>query len=75
MDPIISKVALPLSLALIMFSMGLGLNVSDFKRVAKRLKTFSVGLFGQMVLLPLRETYPNLTMQVWGSLTASRALV
>ncbi|MBP82361.1 MAG: bile acid:sodium symporter [Verrucomicrobiales bacterium] len=47
------KVALPLILAFIMFSLGVGLRVSDFTRVIKFPKAFGTGLFNQLILLPL----------------------
>ncbi|MCB1386906.1 MAG: bile acid:sodium symporter family protein [Nitratireductor sp.] len=50
---ILLKVFLPLSLAVIMFSLGLGLAVSDFFRVVTRPLAFFGGALGQMVLLPL----------------------
>lgn len=46
-------VFLPLSLAIIMLGFGLGLTVDDFKRVLKYPRSVFVGLFCQMVLLPL----------------------
>ena len=49
----ITQVFLPLSLAFIMFSMGLTLTVGDFKRVIVQPKAFAIGAFGQMILLPL----------------------
>ncbi len=47
------NVFLPLALVAIMFSLGLGLRVSDFARIAKHPKAFAIGLFGQMVMLPV----------------------
>lgn len=47
------KVALPLILAFIMFSLGVGLRVNDFTRVIKFPKAFGTGLFNQLILLPL----------------------
>ena len=47
------SVFLPLSLAFIMFSLGLGLTVGDFARVASFPKAFFAGAFSQIVLLPL----------------------
>ncbi len=41
---IVTKIA-PLSLALIMLALGMGLTVQDFTRVAKQPKDFFVGLF------------------------------
>ena len=50
---IIIEVVLPLSLAYIMFSLGLGLKVSDFGLILTEPKAFAVGLGNQMVILPL----------------------
>ncbi len=50
---IVTDVILPLALAFIMFSLGLGLTVQDFTRVAKQPKDFIVGLISQMILLPV----------------------
>lgn len=50
---IVTDVILPLALAFIMFSLGLGLTFDDFARVAKRPKDFFAGAFSQIVLLPL----------------------
>ncbi|MEX3011439.1 bile acid:sodium symporter family protein [Hoeflea sp. TYP-13] len=47
------SVFLPLSLAFIMFSLGLGLTVGDFARVVSQPKAFFAGAFSQVVLLPL----------------------
>ena len=49
----IVKVLLPLILAFIMFSLGLGLKGSDFSRVLKFPVAFGAGLFNQVVFLPL----------------------
>ena len=49
----IVNVLLPLILAFIMFSLGLGLRGRDFSRVLKFPVAFGVGLFNQVVLLPL----------------------
>lgn len=47
------SVLLPLILAFIMFSLGLGLRGVDFARVLQFPKAFCVGLFNQLLLLPL----------------------
>lgn len=47
------NVILPIVLAFIMFSLGLGLKVADFSRVFKQPKVFSIGLLNQLVFLPL----------------------
>ena len=49
---IVTKIA-PLALALIMLGLGLGLGVNDFKRVLQNPKIFFVGIFSQIVLLPI----------------------
>ena len=50
---IITDIFLPLALAFIMFSLGLGLTGADFTRVAKRPKDFFIGLICQIILLPI----------------------
>ena len=50
---IIIDVVLPLSLAYIMFSLGLGLRVSDFGLILSEPKAFAVGLGNQMIVLPI----------------------
>ncbi|MFT5467154.1 MAG: BASS family bile acid:Na+ symporter [Verrucomicrobiales bacterium] len=50
---IIVSVILPLVLAFIMFSLGLGLRLADFARVFKYPKVFTIGLLNQLILLPL----------------------
>ena len=49
----ITDVILPLALAFIMFTLGLGLTFSDFARVAKMPKNFLIGFVSQLVFLPL----------------------
>ncbi len=49
---IVTKLA-PLALALIMLGLGLGLGLNDFKRVLQNPKIFFVGIFSQIVLLPI----------------------
>ena len=50
---IVTQVILPISLAFIMFSLGLALAWADFKRVAVQPREFFVGAFSQVILLPL----------------------
>lgn len=50
---LLTAVFLPLSLAIIMLGMGLSLTPADFKRIALFPKATFVGLFCQMVLLPV----------------------
>jgi len=49
----IAKTIAPICLAIIMFGLGLGLNVSDFTRVVKKPKDFIVGFISQVILLPI----------------------
>ena len=49
---IVTKIA-PICLAIIMFGIGLGLTVDDFKRVLKNPKDFFVGFLCQIILLPM----------------------
>lgn len=47
------NVVLPLALAIIMLSLGIGLTAADFARVAARPKAFAIGAVGQVVLVPI----------------------
>ena len=47
------KIGLPISLGLIMLSMGMTLKIVDFKQIAKHPKAFVFGLTAQMLLVPL----------------------
>jgi len=49
----LTQVMLPLVLALIMFGMGLSLTFEDFQRLWKMPRSVFVGLFGQLLLLPI----------------------
>lgn len=50
---VVSSVLLPLILAFIMFSLGLGLTVGDFRRILVQPRALLVGVFSHFVLLPL----------------------
>ena len=50
---VLLEVFLPLSLAFIMFSLGISLTIADFARVAKTPIGFSIGALAQVVLLPV----------------------
>ena len=49
---VIIEIVLPLSLAFIMFSLGLGLTVKDFSLVFREPKAFGIGIVNQMIILP-----------------------
>ena len=50
---VIVDVVLPVSLAFIMFSLGIGLTIEDFALIFREPKAFGVGILNQMVVLPL----------------------
>lgn len=50
---ILIGVALPVSLAVIMFSLGVGLTLGDFKRVFANFRAFLIGAFCQVLIVPL----------------------
>ena len=49
----IIDIFLPLSLIFIMFTLGIGLTIQDFKNIINQPKALCLGLLNQMVLLPL----------------------
>jgi len=50
---ILSKVLLPVSLAIIMLGMGMTLILADFTRIVKYPKAILIGLVNQLILLPV----------------------
>ena len=52
-DSFLTQIILPVVLALIMFGMGLSLTKQDFLELGKEPKAVLVGLFGQLLLLPI----------------------
>lgn len=52
-ESVLTKYFLPLSLAIIMIGMGLGLVIEDFKRIALYPKAVFVGLMNQLIILPI----------------------
>ncbi len=49
---IATKIA-PIALAIIMYGLGLGLEISDFKQILKKPKDFLIGISCQIILLPI----------------------
>ena len=49
----LTTVFLPLALFVIMLGMGLGLTIADFKRIVTAPKPVIIGLFAQLVMLPV----------------------
>lgn len=52
-ESIISSVILPVAIAIIMVTLGMTLTIADFKRIVTQPKPVFIGLFCQMLLLPL----------------------
>lgn len=52
MDTVLTTVALPLALGIIMFGLGLDLTVEDFKRVGRSPKAVVIALTCQLLVLP-----------------------
>ena len=52
-DSFLTQIIMPLVLALIMFGMGLSLTKQDFLELGKEPKPVAVGLFGQLLVLPM----------------------
>ncbi|MCF6299039.1 MAG: bile acid:sodium symporter family protein [Thiomicrorhabdus sp.] len=50
---VLTQIILPASLFIIMFGMGLSLKIANFQAVLKMPKAVGIGIFAQMVLLPL----------------------
>jgi BASS family bile acid:Na+ symporter len=50
---ILTTIILPVALGIIMLGLGLGLSLDDFKRVALYPKAIIIGLFCQMIVLPI----------------------
>ena len=49
----IAKTIAPVCLAIIMFGLGLGLTVADFRRVITIPRDFFIGFLGQVIILPI----------------------
>ena len=50
---VVIDVVLPVALAFIMFSLGIGLTVDDFTVIVKEPKAFAIGITNQMIVLPI----------------------
>ena len=50
---VIIDVVLPVALAFIMFSLGIGLTIDDFTVIVKEPKAFAIGITNQMIVLPI----------------------
>jgi bile acid:Na+ symporter, BASS family len=52
-DSILTTLVLPIALAIIMLGLGLSLKSDDFLRIFKYPKAVTIGLIGQLVILPI----------------------
>ena len=74
LDSLVS-VFLPLSLALIMFALGVGLTLDDFRRVIERGKVFLVGALCQLMLIPVIAYGVILAFDISGEMAAGIMLL
>lgn len=74
MDILVS-VVLPLSLAVIMLSLGVGLTPADFKRVAERGWVFAIGATCQIVFIPVVAYLVILLFGLTGAMAAGVMLL
>ncbi|WP_420860559.1 bile acid:sodium symporter family protein [Algirhabdus cladophorae] len=72
---ILINVVLPLSLAIIMLSLGIGLTGADFKRVAERGRAFAIGAACQVLLVPIVAYAMILAFGLTGEMAAGVMLL
>ncbi len=72
---ILVTVFLPLSLAIIMLSLGVGLTPSDFARVATRKRAFFIGAAFQVLVVPLTAYVLIMAFGLTGALAAGVMLL
>lgn len=72
---ILVNVVLPLSLAIIMLSLGVGLTPADFRRVAERSWVFAIGAICQIVLIPVAAYLIILAFGLTGAIAAGVMLL
>ena len=78
---VIIDIVLPIALAFIMFSLGLGLTKADFFLVFNEPKAFAIGVFNQMIVLPIigfsvvTDSYTHLTLPTNYSIYISEVAV
>lgn len=68
-------VLLPLSLAIIMLSLGIGLTLSDFRRVAERGWAFAIGAVFQLFIVPLTAYLMIIAFGLSGQIAAGVMLL
>jgi BASS family bile acid:Na+ symporter len=67
--PVLAQFALPISLALMMFSLGLSLTINDFRRIAISPRPVLLGVVMQLLLLPVIATGLIAVAQLFTSLS------
>ena len=67
---LLSQIALPVSLAIMMFSMGLALRVDDFSRVFRKPEAAILGIALQLLMLPVLAW---LVIELWQLSTLAAA--
>lgn len=68
-------VLLPLSLAIIMLSLGIGLTLTDFRRVAERGWAFAIGAAFQLLIVPLTAYLMIIAFGLSGQIAAGVMLL
>lgn len=71
----LTNVLLPLSLAIIMLSLGIGLTLSDFRRVAERGRAFAIGATLQLFCVPLTAYLMIIAFGLTGQIAAGVMLL
>ncbi|MEJ6393627.1 bile acid:sodium symporter family protein [Gymnodinialimonas sp. 2305UL16-5] len=71
----ITSIGLPLSLAVIMLSLGVGLTLADFRRVAERAYVFGIGAVCQVILIPVLAYIVILVFGLTGEIAAGVMLL
>ncbi len=72
---ILVNIVLPLSLAVIMLSLGIGLTPADFRRVAERGWVFTIGALCQLLLIPIVAYIVILAFGLTGAIAAGVMLL
>lgn len=69
------KIILPVSLFLIMFGLGLSLRLADFARVVEAPRAVLIGLFAQLLLLPLLALGVALALGLNGAIAVGLIII
>jgi len=71
---IVTKIA-PIVLALIMLGLGLGLSIKDFTRILRTPRDFFVGIFSQLIILPIVALIIALTLDLPSSIAIGLMII